>query len=180
MTPEEFANLPGWAQDKFRQLQSHTRNGFSAAETEQAAAVFSRLASQLDAKFVRWDCYRGMSGDWLVNGESHGSGHKDVNTAGPDLITAMQAAVDFVVLPRVPRRPTVYLANGFAPVKMPSGWGLQYAGEPWFGLCVATKKRAVEAGQKIAARSQADHAEWMDKHGWTLSKTEGVDFRWSD
>ena len=138
-----------------------------------ASAVVAELCQQMQAKYERWSIWQACaSGDWIIAADA---GQQTYNGGHRDMIAALRNAVAWRPLPIVPRRPFVYSEALFSAVKSGGRWTLLYDRSP-LSYHIESKKKAMAFGRKMSERSRQQEAEWLEKHGWSLHKTEGVDF----
>lgn len=138
-----------------------------------------RLDARWDSERVRWDVYRNALQEWAVKVES---GRQTKVFSGPALAPVLSDALAWKPLPVVPRNPAKVL--GVDPVmevtKSPFGNGWVVSGQGWFTTAVKTKKEAQASLKKLQELHRERCAAWLRDYGWTLTKTEGVDFRYED
>jgi hypothetical protein len=132
------------------------------------------LAVVLDERYGKngWDMYRGTF-FWIARIDKDGSTHH-----GDTIGQAIMAAIDHKPLPVVPRRPSLFSADGAGIYKAGKrGWRVEYRGRD---CCVwlETKKMAEQWAKQEEERADKAYEDWMANHGWTLDKQEGVDFRY--
>ncbi len=132
------------------------------------------LEQQIDAKFKQWDVWRTAGKEWHFKGEQEGA-HFSVTL--PTISEAFCAALEWIPLPSVPRCPRLLSSYLFKPAKSGTKWRLNYDDRD-FGIEVKTKREAEEAAERFCQRSATAFAEWQSQYSWTLTKTEGVDFRY--
>ena len=133
------------------------------------------LACVLDERYGMdgWAMWRATIGGWVVKIESDKSTHSK-----PTISQALKAAIDYKPLPVVPRRPSLFSADGAGIYKAGKrGWRVEYRGRD---CCVwlETKKMAEQWAKQEEERADKAYEDWMANYGWTLGKQEGVDFRY--
>jgi len=139
------------------------------------AAELEGMVLAMDAKFRKWDVYRSAFGEWILTAEDQGG--QVFREANPQFVMALTKALCWVPLPLVPRRPQRLYRAGFVAKKSGSKWRIDYEGRDAGVLC-GTKKQVEEYADRAVARSVFDSDIWDATHGWTIGKTEGVDFRY--
>jgi hypothetical protein len=128
------------------------------SEEEAMASDVDALAATLDERYGMdgWAMWRAAIGGWVVKLESDKSTH-----SRGTISLALQGAVNHKPLPVVPRRPSLFSADGADVYKSGSTW------------------RVAEEWAKLHEKHiQQAYDDWMTNHGWTLGKQEGVDFRY--
>lgn len=141
------------------------------------------LLGQLLKKYGnRLQVWNTSSGTWCVQIKSN---HLDrtKNFNEPLLSTSVIAAIDYQWLPVAPRKPKKLFANGFTirrtVSKTSSSWDAFYLDEFMFQH-LGSKKECQTLIDKFIERSFEAYNNWFRDYGWTLDKTEGVDFEFSD
>lgn len=134
------------------------------------------LELQVDAKFSTWTAWPTALKEWHFQGEQEGA---RFSVTSATISEAFVSAIEWKPLPVVPRCPRQLYQGRFVPKKSGSKWRLEYDGQDC-GVLVNTKREAGEAVDKFCQRSNVAVSEWQHLHGWTTSKTEGVDFRYSE
>ena len=147
----------------------------SESEEESMASDVDAMVSTLDERYGKngWDMWRAAIGGWVVKIESDKSTHSK-----PTIGQALQWAIDHKPLPVVPRRPSLFSADGADIYKAGKrGWRVEYRGRD---CCVwlDTKKLAEQWAKQEEERADKAYENWMANYGWTLGKQEGVDFRY--
>lgn len=142
-----------------------------------APATIDELASQLDSKCCGWNLWRTAMGQWVVQIPVAGQSSLE-SFDGSELLLVLQAALDYVPLPLIPRRPTVYSDDQFTIVKNSHRWVIKINGWPVYNN-VATKKMAGEFIKRHIDRHAAAAKEWELKYAATVANgIEGKDFRY--
>lgn len=145
------------------------------------ASPIDGLADQLDAMHPGWDIYRTAMGQWCVVICDRGApGDRDSHRiSGDSLVDVLSQAVEYRFLPVVPRCPDPFDPDRAVIEKSGNEWHAYYDGDRRRSLgTTKTKKRMVEALTAWAEHTERIREEWMQQYGWTLTKTEGVDFRY--
>jgi hypothetical protein len=148
---------------------------FYQEEEVAMASDVDAMAATLDDRYGPggWDLWRAAIGGWVVKIESDKSTHSR-DTIGQ----ALQAAIDYKPLPVVPRRPSLFFADGASIYESGrSGWRVEYKDRDR-GVLLKTKKLAEQWAKQEEQRSVEAHSSWMTNYGWTVGKQEGVDFRY--
>jgi hypothetical protein len=133
------------------------------------------LAAVLDERYGKdgWALWRAAIGGWVVKLDCDKSTHSK-----PTIGQALQLAIDHKPLPVVPRRPSLFSADGASIYKSGrSGWRVEYKDRDR-GVLLKTKKLAEQWAKQEEERADKAYEDWMANHGWTLGKQEGVDFRY--
>jgi hypothetical protein len=139
------------------------------------ASDVDAIAATLDERYGMdgWAMWRTAIGGWVVKIESDKSTHSR-DTIGQ----AMQAAIDHKLLPVVPRKPSLFFADGASIYESGrSGWRVEYKDRDR-GVLLKTKELAKQWAKQEEKRASKAYDDWMDNYGWTLGKVEGVDFRY--
>ena len=133
------------------------------------------LIQNLDKKFTRWDIYRTADRAWYFTGEEGGEACEIREWS---IVDAFELALSFAPLPVVPRPPKTLQRDVFKPTRSGNKWRLLYLGSD---CCVScdTKKAVETAADIMSGHSITEYRNWHVRHGWTLGKKEGVDFRYS-
>lgn len=151
----------------------------SAEETigiDAADDVIDLLARRIVSRHGGFDVHRSETWNWVV---TVWCGRRQQSFRDERLARAMLAAQLWTPLPQVPREPMVYTMSGFVSRKAGNHWRVDYAGRD---CCVRleTKKAMMSFAEKCVARSEQHREEWIRDYGWTLERTEGVDFEYED
>jgi hypothetical protein len=139
------------------------------------ASDVDALVAVLDERYGRhnWNLWSASIGGWVVKLNKEKTSHY-----GDTIGEALQAAIDYKPLPVVPRRPSLFSADGAGIYKAGKrGWRVEYRGRD---CCVwlETKKMAEQWAKQEEERADKAYEDWMANYGWTLGKQEGVDFRY--
>jgi hypothetical protein len=133
------------------------------------------MVSTLDERYGRhnWNLWSASIGGWVVKLNKEKTSHY-----GDTIGEALQAAIDHKPLPVVPRRPSLFFYLDADIYKAgSSGWRIKFDCRDC-GACFKTKKAAQQWARQEEERSVSSYNNWVDNHGWTLGKQEGVDFRY--
>jgi len=139
------------------------------------AKQVDEIHSAMDQKFVKWDVYRSAGREWVLTAEMPtGQTFHETNS---QYVMVLVKALCWVPLPLVPRPPQKLCRNGFVIAKLGPKWRAAYDGRDC-GVSCGTKREVEQFADRAVARSNLDSDIWDATHGWTIGKTEGVDFRW--
>ena len=138
-------------------------------------SLTSTLVAELDRKFpAAWDLYRLAVGGWAVKVKGEDEAFK-----GETIEDALQSAVDFVPLPRIPRVPTLLFKDSFSIVKSGSKWDVHYNGGYYCGG-IMTERKAEATIDHHVAMAEKRYLDWLAEFGCHYQlKDEGVTFRWA-
>lgn len=139
------------------------------------------LAAQMDSTHQVWDLYRTVMGQWCVVIYDRGTpGDRATHRiSGDSLMDVLSQAIEYRFLPVVPRCPDPFYPDRAVIEKSGNEWHAYYDGDKGYLLgTTKTKKRMLEALAERSAHTERIREEWMREYGWTLTKTEGVDFRY--
>lgn len=145
--------------------------------TNEIDKTINELAAKMRNKFDLWQLYPTGGQKWCVRGVI---GEQVFMETFPGLTEALTAALDWVPMPVIPRRPMRYVKNFMEARKDQWGkkWELWHSGRRVAGCLFKTKKAAMAAAETIVDRSNREADQWEEKYGELALKVDGVDFRY--
>ena len=130
-----------------------------------------RAVELLDEKYTRWDLYQSGYGGWRVK-------IPDEILSGDTLSAVLQAAVDYVPLPKYPRQPTPLSIDRFTYHKQGGKWWAQYDGVD-HPVAAKAKKKVIKICTRFVELRNQEYDVWRNVYGALVDNgTEGEDFRW--
>jgi hypothetical protein len=130
------------------------------------------MSDQLDKKWPDWDMYRSHDRSWMITADKE-------TFRGGSLAEVFQAALDYVVLLKVPKCPLPMSIEDFEVRGVAGSWAIELNGRN-MARCIKTKATAVGRVALMCDRNRQLIEAWEKEYGWSRHKTAGVDFKFSD
>jgi len=135
----------------------------------------NELVELVDRKFDGdWNLWRTALGEWHISAKRT---EGDFAATKPTIEEALEAAISWEPLPRVPREIPKLYRELFAIVKDGAKWRVEYKSRD-LGVLLKRKRDAVDYIERVVEHSSQKAREWQSQYGWTRSATEGVDFEY--